>query len=126
MPEMMASHFLASSAAMIPSKPVLSNRAFTPMRRAMSVPMSMSEPSGVVVPGLYDSSGGYVMSLQKTSAPALLIEAGAWIEEPPADVVVAVVAALFLPPPQPAARRATRRMTAPANAVSFERDTVGL
>ena len=44
MPEMIASHFLARSAAMIPSKPVLSNWAVTPMRLAMSVPMSMSEP----------------------------------------------------------------------------------
>jgi len=34
-PEMTASHFFASSAAMIPSKPVLSKRAFTPIFSAM-------------------------------------------------------------------------------------------
>src|SRR5205809_328827 len=65
------------------------------------------------------------MSLQKASVPALLIEAGAWIDDPPPGVVVAaVVAALFLPPPHPAARNArTRRMRAPAGATSFERAT---
>src|SRR2546425_2559953 len=66
------------------------------------------------------------MSLQKTSVPALLTEAGAWIDDPEV-VVAAVVSALFLPPPpQPAAMRATRTTRAPASAVSFERDTAGL
>jgi len=64
------------------------------------------------------------MSLQKTRVPALLTEAGAWIDV--AEVVVAaVVAALFLPPPHPAATSARRTMRAPASAVSFEQYTTG-
>ena len=51
-PLMIASHFFESSAAMMPSKPVLSKRAVTPIRFATSFPMSMSEPCGVVVPAL--------------------------------------------------------------------------
>src|SRR5712691_1884574 len=66
------------------------------------------------------------MSLQKTRVPALLTEAGAWIDEPDVVVVAAVVAALFVPPPHPAATRETRTTRAPASAVSFERDTAGL
>ena len=38
-------------------------------RAATAVPMSMSEPTAFVP--WYDSSGGYVMSLQKTIFPAL-------------------------------------------------------
>jgi hypothetical protein len=45
-PLMIASHFFASSAAMMPSKPVLWKEAFMPSRLATSVPMSMSEPTG--------------------------------------------------------------------------------
>src|SRR5438132_8263185 len=71
--------------------------------------MSMSEPWGVVVPCLYDSSGGYVMSLQKTSVPALWMEPGAGIE---AATVAVVFAEFFLPPPQPAAARTTTSRTA--------------
>ena len=52
MPLMTASHLFESSAAMMPSKPVLSNSALTPIRFAMAVPMSMSEPIAVVVPFL--------------------------------------------------------------------------
>jgi len=37
---------------MIPSKPVLSNWALTPIRFAIAVPMSMSEPIAFVVPFL--------------------------------------------------------------------------
>src|SRR5437773_5573369 len=68
------------------------------------------------------------MSLQKTSLPALLIAAGAWMEAPPPEVVVAaVVAALFLlEPPHPATARARRTKTAPASAFNFGRDTVWL
>src|SRR4029453_16350263 len=100
---MMRSHFFASSAAMMPSKPVLSKRALTPILSAMYLPMSMSEPSGVVVPGLYDSSGGYVMSLQKTSVPELLTPAGAVIAEPEFWLLVVVPDDEdFEPPPQPA------------------------
>jgi len=62
------------------------------------------------------------MSLQKTSVPALAIEAGAVIE---ALLFVVVAAAFLLLPPHPAAPRATRTMRAPASAVSFERDTTG-
>ena len=109
---------------MIPSKPVLSKRALTPIRLAMSLPMSMSEPSGVVVPALYDSSGGYVMSLQKTRVPALLIELGAGIEAPPEVVVAEVVAELFPPPPHPVTARALRSTTiVPARVMGFSRAT---
>ena len=46
---MMASHFLARSAGMIPVKPVLSNSALTfAMRFVTSVAMSMSEPTGLL------------------------------------------------------------------------------
>src|SRR5580765_1405668 len=86
--------------------------------------MSMSDPSGVVVPCLYDSSGGYVMSLQKTSLPALEIDAGAVIDAPLPAVVVVVVDSLLLlllPPPLPA--RARRRTIAPASTKVFERNT---
>src|SRR5262245_24384208 len=76
--------------------------------------MSMSEPSGVVVPGLYDSSGGYVMSLQKGRVPELLMLAGAAIAEP-WPVVVVVPDVEDDPPPQPA--------RTPTNASTTRRDS---
>src|SRR4029077_7839578 len=83
--------------------------------------MSMSDPSGVVVPCLYDSSGGYVMSLQKTSLPALAIDAGAVIDAPLPAVVVVVDSLLFLLlPPQPLPAKARRRTIAPAGTKVFE------
>src|SRR3954447_18649417 len=87
--------------------------------------MSMSDPSGVVVPSLYDSSGGYVMSLQKTSLPALAIDAGAVIDAPLPVLVVWVVvdSPLFLLlPPQPLPAKARRRTIAPASTRVFERN----
>src|SRR6476620_11715257 len=88
--------------------------------------MSMSDPSGVVVPCLYDSSGGYVMSLQKTSVPALAIDAGAVIDAPLPEVVVVVDSLLFLLlPPQPLPAKARRRTIAPASTKVFERNTGG-
>src|SRR5580765_3295483 len=87
--------------------------------------MSMSDPSGVVVPCLYDSSGGYVMSLQKTSLPALEIDAGAVIDAPLPALVVVVVDSLLLLllPPHPLPARARRRTIAPASTKVFERNT---
>src|SRR6478736_2274950 len=85
--------------------------------------MSMSDPSGVVVPCLYDSSGGYVMSLQKTSLPALAIDAGAVIDALLPEVVVVVDWLLLLLPPQPLPAKARRRTIAPASTKVFERNT---
>src|SRR5580765_6238411 len=85
--------------------------------------MSMSDPSGVVVPCLYASSGGYVMSLQKTSLPALAIDAGAVIDAPLPAVVVVVDSLLLLLPPQPLPAKARRRTIAPARTKVFERNT---
>src|SRR5919197_6374045 len=113
---MIASHFFERSAGMIPSNPVLSKRALTPIRLAMSLPMSMSEPTGFEP--WYDSSGGYVMSLQKTSWPALLMLAGGWIEAP-LVVVVDDLDLLPPPPPQPAAARAAAETRTMAARVGF-------
>jgi hypothetical protein len=61
------------------------------------------------------------MSLQKTSVPALAIDAGAVID---ALLPLPVVVAAFLVlPPHPAATRARRTMRALASAVSLERNT---
>src|SRR5579862_2418992 len=76
MPLMTASHFFAVSAAMMPSKPVFLNCAFTPICAATPLAMSMSEPTGFVEPVGIDSSGGYVASVQKTIFPADLIAGG--------------------------------------------------
>src|SRR6266516_628605 len=84
--------------------------------------MSMSEPSGVVVPFSWDSSGRHGISLQKTSSPALEIDDGAVT----AALLLVVVAAFLLLPPHPAARRTSRRTRAPTGAVSLERDTAEL
>ena len=48
MPEITASHFLASSAGMMPSKPVFWKLALTPSAAAIAWPISMSEPTGLV------------------------------------------------------------------------------
>ena len=48
MPEMIASHFLPSSAGMMPSNPVFWKLAFTPICAASASPISMSDPTGVV------------------------------------------------------------------------------
>src|ERR1051326_6456013 len=79
---MIASHFLARSAAMIESKVVFLNWACTPICFATAVPISMSDPIGFD-PWKY-SSGGDVMSLQKTILPALAMLGGAWTEAPKA------------------------------------------
>ena len=73
-PLMIASQCFALSAAMIESNVVFLNSALTPICAAIAVPMSMSEPTAFVP--WYDSSGGYVMSLQKTILPADLIAGG--------------------------------------------------
>ena len=65
------------------------------------------------------------MSLQKTSLPALAIDAGAVIDAPLPAVVVWVVvdSLLLLLPPQPLAAKARRRTIAPARTKGFERNT---
>src|ERR1700755_2182712 len=75
---MMASHCLACSAGMIPSKPVFRQTALTPIILANAVPMSMSEPTGLL-PGANDSNGGDEMSAQKLILPALAMFAGGLI-----------------------------------------------
>ena len=72
---MMASHCLACSAGMIPSNPVFRQTALTPIILANAVPMSMSEPTGLL-PGAYDSNGGNEMSTQNVILPALAMFAG--------------------------------------------------
>jgi hypothetical protein len=63
------------------------------------------------------------MSLQKTSLPALAIEAGAVIDAPLPAVVAVVDSLLFLLlPPQPLPAKARRRTIAPASTKVFERN----
>src|SRR4051812_32867477 len=63
------------------------------------------------------------MSLQKTSFPALEMDAGAWIDELLPEVVVAEVVAALLLPPQPVATRTRRTTRVPASTNCFERNT---
>src|ERR1700747_1806594 len=70
MPLMTASHFFAFNAAMMESKVVFLNVALTPICAATLVPMSMSEPTGLVEPVGSDSSGGHDARVKKRTSPA--------------------------------------------------------
>src|SRR5689334_24374872 len=98
---MIASHCLACSAGMIPSKPVFRQTALTPIILANAVPMSMSEPMGLL-PGAYDSNGGNEMSTQYVILPALLMFGGGVIvaaEATDADAAsAAAVTAIVMDP----------------------------
>src|SRR4051794_6666005 len=93
---MMASHCFACSAGMIPSNPVFRQTALTPIILANALPMSMSEPTGLL-PGPYDSNGGNETSTQKVILPALAMLAGGLIAAADADADA----------PSPAASEAT-------------------
>ena len=69
---------------MIPANAVFFHTGSRPSRLAISVPMSMSDPSGLC-PGPYDSSGGVEMSVQNCSlSSATSPEAGidATVDDP--------------------------------------------
>jgi hypothetical protein len=74
--EMTASHCCARSAGTRPLKGMFFQSALTPKRLAISSPISISEPIGLVL-GSRNSSGGPVMSEQSTIIPASAMRLGA-------------------------------------------------